>query len=119
MGTCVSVDSLFTLRAFWICVFCSGTRRRSRQSGIGLHAAGEEREAEIERRKKKRQKTRTVMGSRHRILRGERERGEDQGHHEEIIPEAQGAGEECVLLHGGMRRGGGGSSVRSEPPSEL
>ena len=95
MGTCVcvSVDSLFILRAFWICVFCSGTRRRSRQSGIGLHAVGGEREAEIERRKKKRQK---MMGSRHRILRGEREREEDQDHHEEIIPEAQGAGEEII-----------------------
>lgn len=93
------------MRTFWICVFCSGTRRRNRRSGIGSHAVGGEREAEIERRKRKGQKTRTATGSRHRIPCGERERGEDQDHHEEIIPEAQGAGEEHAWWF--ETRGGG------------
>ena len=51
------------------------------------------------------------MGSRHRILRGEREREVDQDHHEEIIPEAQGAGEECIIAWWYETRGGRGTVV--------
>ena len=70
--------------------FCSVTRRRSRRSEIGWPAVRGEREAGSGRRKRRKGKRRTVKSSRHRILRGEREREED--HRKEIIPEAQGAG---------------------------